>query len=433
MADEPLLPISTEHGFAAALPLPREKRPHELGLCLSGGGYRAALFHLGAMRRLDELGVLSRVETFASVSGGSIALAQLATHRRNLGADWPRAGERVLRFEEEVAQPLRAFVQQDIRTGSVLRGLDPRRWRDENAGSAALVDHYARGPGLGQLDDIESPPRFVFCATDLRFRDQWVFDTGKKRVGSSRAGYAPLSPEWTLARAVGASSCLTPAFRAMRLTLSPVAFQGGSYQGPDREALVSTIHLADGGFYDNLGIEPLWRDHRSVLVSNAAPSLSVVPPFGLVWRSLRIAVTLLEQATDVRKRWLIQGYLARDYEGAYWGIASFPSSYPAFDADAPEGYPNQLIERFISQVRIDLDVFSEGEIAVLENHGYLMAGIAARSHLPTEWLDPNAPAPDPPWPRWLDPRQAERSLAHSDETKLFPPVRLALRSLAGDV
>src|SRR6266581_394163 len=40
-------------------PLPRASR-RGIGLCLSGGGFRASLFHLGALRRLNELGILAR-------------------------------------------------------------------------------------------------------------------------------------------------------------------------------------------------------------------------------------------------------------------------------------------------------------------------------------------------------------------------------------
>ncbi|PYO41029.1 MAG: hypothetical protein DMD33_15450 [Gemmatimonadetes bacterium] len=42
-----------------------------VGLCLSGGGFRATLFHLGALRRLNELGVISKPDTISSVSGGA--------------------------------------------------------------------------------------------------------------------------------------------------------------------------------------------------------------------------------------------------------------------------------------------------------------------------------------------------------------------------
>ena len=55
----------------------RARWPDKLALCLSGGGYRAALFHLGAVRRLNEVGLLAQFDAIASVSGGSILAAHL--------------------------------------------------------------------------------------------------------------------------------------------------------------------------------------------------------------------------------------------------------------------------------------------------------------------------------------------------------------------
>lgn len=43
-----------------------------IGLCLSGGGYRAMIFHLGALIRLNESGYLFQLKRISSVSGGSI-------------------------------------------------------------------------------------------------------------------------------------------------------------------------------------------------------------------------------------------------------------------------------------------------------------------------------------------------------------------------
>ena len=51
---------------------------YDLGLCLSGGGYRAMLFHAGALRRLNEAGLLEKLDMVSSVSGGSIAAGLLA-------------------------------------------------------------------------------------------------------------------------------------------------------------------------------------------------------------------------------------------------------------------------------------------------------------------------------------------------------------------
>ena len=51
-----------------------------IGLALSGGGFRAAAFHLGVMRRLAALGILEHVDLFTCVSGGSIAGATVVKH-----------------------------------------------------------------------------------------------------------------------------------------------------------------------------------------------------------------------------------------------------------------------------------------------------------------------------------------------------------------
>ena len=58
------------------------------GLALSGGGFRAALFHLGSLWRLNELGWLKRLAEVTSVSGGSITAG-------HLGLCWNR-----LKFED---------------------------------------------------------------------------------------------------------------------------------------------------------------------------------------------------------------------------------------------------------------------------------------------------------------------------------------------
>ena len=383
-----------EHGFPVYLPLPKADRSG-IGMCFSGGGYRASLFHAGAVRRLNEVGLLSRADTITSVSGGSIMTAQLATFRRELGDDWPEPGKPVPRFDEGFAEPLRRFTQTNIRTRAVLGRLLPKNWFRSNVDSDALAARYAAGPAPGRLADLPERPRFVFCATDITNRTGWVFDAGRREIGAD--GRLRPAKDWPLARATAASSCLPGAFTAMK-----VDFDGES------------LELTDGGIYDNLGLEPIWRDHAVVLVSDAAPSFVPKPELAAaVWSNLRYVVTLLEQATDVRKRWLIASFLRGDLDGAYWGIASRPSNY---GSDA--GYPDSLIAEVISQVRIDLDVFSDAEIAVLENHGYFMADIALGRHA-SHILGGTPPPAKAPHPEWVDEAKVRRALADSQKTKLF--------------
>jgi predicted acylesterase/phospholipase RssA len=58
-----------------------------MALCLSGGGYRAMVFHVGVLWRLNEVGYLSRLQRVSSVSGGSITAGVLGLHWKDLGFD----------------------------------------------------------------------------------------------------------------------------------------------------------------------------------------------------------------------------------------------------------------------------------------------------------------------------------------------------------
>src|SRR5581483_8867572 len=58
-----------------------------IGLCLSGGGYRAMLFHLGTLWRLNEAGILPKLTRISSVSGGSITSGVLGAYWNQLAFD----------------------------------------------------------------------------------------------------------------------------------------------------------------------------------------------------------------------------------------------------------------------------------------------------------------------------------------------------------
>jgi predicted acylesterase/phospholipase RssA len=70
------MPVA-EAPFAVSKYQPNKSR-EGWALCLSGGVFRAALFHLRALRRLNEVGHLVTLQTFSSVSGGSIINGLLA-------------------------------------------------------------------------------------------------------------------------------------------------------------------------------------------------------------------------------------------------------------------------------------------------------------------------------------------------------------------
>ncbi|WP_282037338.1 patatin-like phospholipase family protein [Saccharicrinis aurantiacus] len=55
----------------------------KIGIALSGGGFRAAAFHLGTLRKLNQMGILDKVDVISTVSGGSIVGAAYTLNKDN--------------------------------------------------------------------------------------------------------------------------------------------------------------------------------------------------------------------------------------------------------------------------------------------------------------------------------------------------------------
>ncbi|HEY3108569.1 MAG TPA: patatin-like phospholipase family protein [Chloroflexota bacterium] len=395
------------HAVEEYLPEPRGRRAG-VALCLSGGGFRAALFHLGALRRLAELGVLARVDTLSSVSGGSIVAAHLADRLR----PWPAPERPVEDWERRVAGPLRAFCRRNLRTWPLVQRLLPWNWARPDPAVRALAAAYERRLTRLRLSELPARPGFVLCATDLTFGSN--FELGRDRIGDYQAGYLRPAPSWPLARAVAASSCFPPVFDPMVLGLRADQLRGGAAGGPKRDALVESIRLSDGGLYDNLGLEPVWKSRAVLLVSDGGATFDFAADRGLLGRLSRYTAVQGRQVSALRKRWLIAGFIAGTLEGTYWGIGSATAHYAA----GVPGYSQELVTDLISRVRTDLDAFSAAECAVLENHGYLLTEAAIRKHAPG-LIDAGAVAASAPHPDWLDEARVRPALADSGRTVLL--------------
>src|SRR3954467_12939295 len=98
--------VSPEAVAVAAAPVhdigDKSKPRPGIALCLSGGGYRAMVFHLGVLWRLNDTGLLKAVQRVSSVSGGSITAGLLGLRWRQLGFD---KADIAPGFEAEVVGP----------------------------------------------------------------------------------------------------------------------------------------------------------------------------------------------------------------------------------------------------------------------------------------------------------------------------------------
>ena len=388
-----------------------------IALCLSGGGFRAALFHAGAIRRLNELGVLSRVRTISSVSGGSIASGLLATVWTRL----ERVGDRFTNLETLFEQPLRAFCGSNIRNGPLLWGrLNPGNWPRLLSSAFSATDllavEYRRLLGSVRLSALPDSPRFVFCAANLQTGVS--FELSARSIGDYALGYAEPGP-LTLAEAVAASSSFPFAFPPLVRTMDVDAFSGG-----DPKAVAAgfrpgpRVALTDGGVYDNMGLEPAWKTHATVLVSDGGTPFEIQARTRtwLVPRLQRSFQVVANQALAVRKRWLISAYLRGVYGGAYWGLGTDPDEYRPPGGARPAGYSGRVIDR-LRVVRTDLDRFSAALQSVLMNQGWALAGAALGRWGPDLAIHPSPAVP--PDPALLDPEAALAALAESDRFRFF--------------
>ncbi len=248
------------------------RKPQEgIALCLSGGGYRAMLFHLGALTRLNEWGYLKRLARISSVSGGSIAAAMLGLEWNRLAFD--ETGK-ALDFDAKIVQPIRGLASKTIDEGSIFSGiLLPGSIADR------VADAYRKYLfGDATLQDLPNdPPRFVINATNVQTGA--LFRFSRPYAADYRVGRI-LNPKIDLAVAVAASSAFPPLLSPMRIELDRSAWAPPSGQASEdlhREPYLTDVVLSDGGVYDNLGLETAWKKYKTILVSNGGGKMQPEP------------------------------------------------------------------------------------------------------------------------------------------------------------
>lgn len=263
----------------------------KFGLALSGGGSRAAAFHLGCMRALNDRGILEKVSVISTVSGGSLIGAMWAYSDESFD-EFDRRMQSVLRkglingiirytlFSSETLKiiataatsgmlamtcssirvlisalrllGLRSVSLQKLFT--VLQAPLPRFASRTTAFSNYLENKFF---GSSTLRDVKRKGlNIVINATELR--TQSAFRYGSLESGCWRVG--KLVDETLVAKAV-ASSAAFPA-------LLPALDENRRYIKRDGEAIVHRTIISDGGVYDNLGTSCLIPKRDSKISTN---------------------------------------------------------------------------------------------------------------------------------------------------------------------
>jgi NTE family protein len=350
-----------------------------IGICLSGGGYRAMLFHLGAFLRMFELGLLQQASRISSVSGGSITSAKV-------GLEWNKLKTRN-DFFAHVVEPIRNVAGTTIDIPAIAEGVIL---------PGKVADYVAKAYrkllfGDATLQALPGKPEFVINATNVETGTLWRMSRDKMadwKVGEIN------KPTIPLARAVAASSAFPPVLSPLVLKVKPSDF---SRKYAESEALMKDISLADGGVYDNMGLETVWKAFRNVLVSNASAAVrpEASPSSGWISQSKRAIDIIYGQVSSLRERQLIASFKANQGDrgwrrGTYWAVGSDVSNYNFPGAlPAPNDRTTELA-RLPTQLRPFGKAFDERLI----NWGYAICDTALRKH----FGQPNNPPAQFPYP-----------------------------------
>ncbi|HVW99980.1 MAG TPA: patatin-like phospholipase family protein, partial [Candidatus Babeliaceae bacterium] len=287
----------------------------KIGLALSGGGYRAAAFHIGTLKKLNELGVLREVNILSAISGGAITGAAYCLHNSDFKSFETSminilSTKNVIKFVLtswrflKIAIPAlflltAAFVLPFTRYGSysilplllLIFAIIKYQFRllpVSKIIESAYDNFFFKGATLNQLCDT---PEIAIGSTNLQTQRHFTFSK-RKMEDSTYAYYKPpiyfKGDNFPVARAVMASSCVPFAF-------TPVDIDK-CYFGDQSMTQKVNPKLVDGGVYDNQGLHKLTYDGSSysceiVIVSDAGNNL----PFDKLYNN---TFTLLLRTVD---------------------------------------------------------------------------------------------------------------------------------------
>lgn len=312
--------------------------PKRIGLALSGGGFRAAAFHLGVMEELDRLKLLSKVDLFTCVSGGSIAGATVALHWQN---------------PDRLSVLRQYLTTRSVAVSSFVGGvLDPFESRLGHL-ARSYDRHLFNGSTLGALS---SGPRIYLNATNLSTGNMFFFfvaGEGKPaEMGEHELGVV-LAPQFPICNAVAASSAFPPVFPPLRLDAS-------DYPPAD---LVEYVTLTDGGIYDNMGVNPLLRDRNAldyVIISDGGK------PFAIDSRPTESGTIVLKAGLDIMMEQIRGLEFDRLQHRHLAGKGPKPMWF-SIDSRVGEDQPGDAA--FASAISTNLSRLGNEEMDVLTRHG----------------------------------------------------------------
>ena len=416
---------------------------HDILCALSGGGFRASFFHAGVLRALVRLGLKQNIKVISSVSGGSItnALFGICFDRiitvndyddlvlRPL-VEFSNINPRSLLFRHRIKSTLIAGTASMTGFGNLFASFTNKL--NSELFMEKLDEYLFKGYSLA---DFSKNVRIVINSTNLNNGARFRFDNHD--FGDYKLGYSREIHTVPISQAVMASACYPGLF-------SPLQFKSGRHKFYLRDKLKrdtgilthvsDSIHLADGGIYDNLGYYSIKSEidrgrQGFVLISDASNHFANNnKEYSITNSLLRISDILMEQVTNRDRASIMHKLDSGDWLGSYFKLENSCRWYREYEHERASkadevpklGWSDSVASR-IAHIRTDLDTFSEQEVKCLVYHGEtIVETVLAKWHnaeYKSMLLNPNYQPPAKP----LDTETcALEDLKQSHKVRLLP-------------
>jgi len=284
----------------------------KIGIALSGGGFRASIFHIGVFKALAENGYLNRIKHISTVSGGSFTVALIFKLNNN---KWPTDKE----YLENILPKLKEyFVDIGLGRNAILRLIFlPKHWLNIFSRANIIADTLKKDWKItNTLSDLPDTPIWDINSTTVETGKNWRFS--KTKMGDYKFGYI-MNPNYLIADAVASSSAFPGFIGRFSINVSKYTnwhefdWDIKDFKKKDKSILFNKLHLSDGGLYDNLGEEALIdklgetliKDINFLIVSDATQALKTLKSksiFNPLGRTLRLIDITMDQIKMLRVR-----------------------------------------------------------------------------------------------------------------------------------
>ncbi len=260
-----------------------------ISLALSGGGFRATVFHLGVLGRLSCENRMEEVRNISSVSGGSLC-AGLVFSLNNM--HWPASPA----YLQEIEPAARRLLTSSDLQGALIKRALGNFWSLLGTRADDLSKLIREQWGVqARLCELPLEPRWMINATCYETGKNWRFE--RSRMGDYRFGYTN-NTDVPLADAMAASAGFPVLIGPLTLKTGGRDWfeyqehkgdvedlaQAAQWEKKPIEPRYAEVHLWDGGVYDNHGLEPFYDYDKSwyqrfgfLIVSDAAGQAAETP------------------------------------------------------------------------------------------------------------------------------------------------------------